>query len=166
MYFKGCQSVSQFSHSVVSDSVTPGTAARQAFLSITNSQGLLKLMSAELVMPTISSSVIPSSCCFQLSQHHEVKSLSHVRLFAMPWTVAYQVPPSMGFSRQEYGSGLPFPSPGDIPNPGIEPRSPTLYADIYHLNHQEMLFTPQRGFPLSSYRQIRCDSDPIHSIRD
>ena len=81
-------------------------------------------------------------------------------------TVAYQVPLSMGFSRQEHWSGFPFPSPGDIPNPGIEPRSPTLYADIYHLNHQEMLFTPQRGFPLSSYRQIRCDSDPIHSIRD
>ena len=56
----------------------------------------------------------------------EVKSLSRVRLFATSWTVAYQVPPSMGFSRQEYWSGLPFPSLGDLPNPGIEPRSPTL----------------------------------------
>ena len=46
-----------------------------------------------------------------------------------PWTVAHQVPPSMGFSRQEYWSGLPFPSPGDLPNPGIEPKSPTLQAD-------------------------------------
>ena len=46
-----------------------------------------------------------------------------------PWTVAHQAPPSMGFSRQEYWSGLPFPSPGDLPNPGIEPRSPTLQAD-------------------------------------
>ena len=55
-----------------------------------------------------------------------VKSLSHVRFFVTPWTVAYQVPPSMGFSRQEYWSGLPFPSPGDLPNPGIEPGSPTL----------------------------------------
>ena len=45
------------------------------------------------------------------------------------WTVAHQAPPSMGFSRQEYWSGLPFPSPGDLPNPGIEPRSPTLQAD-------------------------------------
>ena len=45
------------------------------------------------------------------------------------WTVAYQAPPSMGFSRQEYWSGLPFPSPGDIPDPGIVPRSPTLQAD-------------------------------------
>ena len=46
-----------------------------------------------------------------------------------PWTVAYQVPPSMGFSRQEYWSGLPFPSPGDLPDPGIEPRSPAFQAD-------------------------------------
>ena len=58
-----------------------------------------------------------------------VKSLSRVRLFATPWTVAHQAPPSMGFSRQEYWSGLPIPSPGDLPNPGIEPRSPTLWAD-------------------------------------
>ena len=46
-----------------------------------------------------------------------------------PWTVAHQAPPSMGFSRQEFWSGLPFPSPGDLPDPGIEPRSPTLQAD-------------------------------------
>ena len=59
----------------------------------------------------------------------KVKSLSRVRLFATPWTVAYQAPPSMGFSRQEYWSGLPFPSPGDLPDPGIEPRSPTFQAD-------------------------------------
>ena len=58
-----------------------------------------------------------------------VKLLSRVRLFATPWTAAYQAPPSMGFSRQEYWSGLPFPSPGDLPNPGIEPGSPALEAD-------------------------------------
>ena len=46
-----------------------------------------------------------------------------------PMAVAHQAPPSMGFSRQEYWSGLPFPSPGDLPDPGIEPRSPTLQAD-------------------------------------
>ena len=46
-----------------------------------------------------------------------------------PWTVAYQTPPSMGFSRQEYWSGLPFPPPGDLPNPGIEPRSLALQVD-------------------------------------
>ena len=48
---------------------------------------------------------------------------------ATPWTVAHQAPLSMGFSRQEYWSGLPFPSPGDLPNPGIEPGSPALQAD-------------------------------------
>ena len=58
-----------------------------------------------------------------------MKSLSHVRLFVTPWTVAYQAPPSMGFSRQEYWSGLPFPSSGDLPDPGIEPGSPALRAD-------------------------------------
>ena len=50
-------------------------------------------------------------------------------LFANPWTVAYQALPSMGFSRQEYWSGLPFPSPGDFPNPGIKPGSPALQTD-------------------------------------
>ena len=57
------------------------------------------------------------------------KSLSHVQLFATPWTVAQQAPPSMEFSRQDYWSGLPFPSPGDLPDLGIEPRSPTLQTD-------------------------------------
>ena len=59
----------------------------------------------------------------------KVKSLSRVRLFATPGTIACQAPLSMGFSRQEYWSGLPFPSPGDLPNPGIEPGSPALQAD-------------------------------------
>ena len=58
-----------------------------------------------------------------------MKSLSRVRLFATPWTVAYQASQSMGFSRQEYWSGVPFPSPGDLPDPGIEPPSPALQAD-------------------------------------
>ena len=59
----------------------------------------------------------------------KVKSLSCVRLFATPWTVAYQAPPSMGFFRQEYWSGLPLPSPGDLPDTGIKPWSPALQAD-------------------------------------
>ena len=54
---------------------------------------------------------------------------SRVRLFATPETVAHQAPLSMGFSRKEYWSGLPFPSPGDLHDPGIEPRSPVLQAD-------------------------------------
>ena len=57
------------------------------------------------------------------------QSLSHVRLFAAPWTVAHQAPLSIGFSRPEYWSGLPFPLPGDRPGPGIELRSPALYVD-------------------------------------
>ena len=56
-------------------------------------------------------------------------SLSCVRLFATPQTVALQAPLSVGFFRQEYWSGLPFPSPEDLPNPGIEPSSPSLQAD-------------------------------------
>ena len=59
----------------------------------------------------------------------KVKSLSRVRLFVTPQTVAYQASLSMGISRQEYLSGLPFPSPGNLPDPGIEPRSPALQAD-------------------------------------
>ena len=58
-----------------------------------------------------------------------MKLLSCVQLFATPWTVAHQASLSMGFSRQEYWSGLPFPSPGDLPNPGIKPGSPALRAD-------------------------------------
>ena len=57
------------------------------------------------------------------------KSIIGVRLFATPWTIAHQALPSMGFSRQEYWSGLPFPSPGDLPDPGIKPKSPALEAD-------------------------------------
>ena len=59
------------------------------------------------------------------------KSLSRVQFFATPWTVADQSPPSMEFSRQEFWSGLPFPSPEDLPDPGIEPGSPALQADAF-----------------------------------
>jgi len=64
--------------------------------------------------------------------------LSRVWLFVTPWTVAHQAPLSMEFSRQEYWSGLPFPSPEDLPNPGIKPRSPALQADslpLYNLRN-------------------------------
>ena len=76
-----------------------------------------------------------------------MKSLSCVRLFATPWTVARQAPLSMGFSRQEYWSGLPFSSPGDLPNPGIEPRSPTLQADS--------LFSEPPGKPREGGKEIQ-----------
>ena len=58
-----------------------------------------------------------------------VKLLTLVRVFATPWTVAHQPPLSMGFSRQDHWRGLLFPSPGDLPDPGIEPGSPALQAD-------------------------------------
>ena len=64
---------------------------------------------------------------FLISLWSEVKSLSCVRLFVTPWSLPGS--PSMGFFRQEYWNGLPFPSPGDLPNPGIKPWSPTLEAD-------------------------------------
>ena len=60
----------------------------------------------------------------ELSRQEYWLLFSHVQLCATPWTAAHQVPPSLGFSRQEYWSGLPFPPPGDLPNPGIEPVSP------------------------------------------
>ena len=64
-----------------------------------------------------------------VTRRSEVKSLSRVQFFVTPRTVAHQTPPFMEFSRQEYWSGLPFPSPRDLPNPGMEPRSPALQAD-------------------------------------
>ena len=68
-------------------------------------------------------------CSLYFIPSKKMKSLSRVRLFSTPWTVAHQVPPSMEFSRQEYWSGLTFPSSGDLPDAGIEPGSPALQAD-------------------------------------
>ena len=86
--------------------------------------------SSQWCHPTISSSVIPFySLPPSIFPSIKVKLLSRVQLFVTPWTVAYQAPLSMGFSRQECWSGLPSPSPGDLPDPGIEPRSPALQAD-------------------------------------
>ena len=76
----------------------------------------------------------------------KVKSVSCVQLFSTLWTVAHQAPPPMGFSRQEYWSGLPFLSPGDLPDSGIEPGFPALKADFfYHLSHHRSNF--HRGHP-------------------
>ena len=69
----------------------------------------------------------------------KVKLLSRVRPFATPWTVTYQAPPTMGFSRQEYWSGLPFPSLGDLNNPGLNPGLPHCRRTLYCLNHQVKL---------------------------
>ena len=66
-----------------------------------------------------------------IHQFSSVQSLSRVRLFVTMWTVAQQVPLPMGFSRQEYWSGLPFPPPGDSPKPGIKPVSPVLTGRFF-----------------------------------
>ena len=155
-----CKVISvQFSHSVVSDSATPWTAACQASVSITNSRSLLKLVSIESMMPSNHlipcCPLVPCMLCYAKSLQscptlcdpidgsppgfpvpgilqartlewvaisssnawkwkEKVKSLSRVRLLATPRTAAYQTPPSMGFSRQEYWSGVPLPSPSTL----------------------------------------------------
>ena len=83
----------------------------------------------------------PSCCDCPAALKLKVKSLNPVWLFATPWTVACHIPLSVGFSRQEYWSGLPFPSPRDLPNPGIEPRSPS---------------TPGRLFTVWATREAHC----------
>ena len=60
-----------------------------------------------------------------------VETPSHVLLFATPWTVAHQAPLSMGFPRQEYWSGVPFPAPGALPTPGFKPASPPLAGGFF-----------------------------------
>ena len=67
----------------------------------------------------------------QVVWHIVVCMLSYVWLLVTPWTAAHRAPLSMGFSRQEYWLGLPFPSPGDLPDPGIEPTSPTLAGGFF-----------------------------------
>ena len=76
------------------------------------------------------------------SSWKKVKSLSSVPLFATQGTIAYQAPPSMGFLRQEYWSRLPFPTPGDLPEPGIEPGSPTFFSSIQSLSCVWLFVTP------------------------
>ena len=79
--------------------------------------------------------------------HTVVQSLTSVRHFETPWTVAHQAPLSMGFPRQEYSSRLPFPFPGDLPNPGIKPASHAWQADSLSLSHL--------GSPLSPFCRKR-----------
>ena len=96
---------------VVSDSLRPTDCSTQAPLYSTASQNLLKFMFTECLVVVWS---LVAKLCPNLTN---------------PWTVACQVPLFMEFSRQEYWSGLPCPSPGDLPDPGIKPRSPALQAD-------------------------------------
>ena len=101
-------------------------------------EGGRELMS-HLLIRTLILSEDPTLMTSYKPKEVKVKLLSHVRLFVTLWTVVYQSPLSIGFSRQEYWSGLPFPSPGDLPNPGIEPGSPTSRQTLYHLSHQRSL---------------------------
>ena len=105
----------------------------QMFGNHTPGKGLISRMCREFMKLNNNKDNSAQKRTKDLNRHfsREVKSLSRVQLFATPWTVAYQAPPSMGFSRQEYWSGLPLPSPGDLPDPGIEPRSPALQADAF-----------------------------------
>ena len=91
-----------------------------------------------------------------------MKSLSRVQLFATPWTVTYQASPSMGFSRQEYWSGLPFPSPGDVPDPGIEPVSPVLQADALTSEPQGSLVNFLASPKINCYTFFTCS--PEHKL--
>ena len=78
--------------------------------------------------------------------------LSRVQLFATPWTAACQAPLPIALSRQEYWSGLPFPTPGDLPDPGIEPASPRLAGRFFTA---EPLWKPQQGLYAAS--QLTCN---------
>ena len=98
----------------------------------------------------------------------KVKSFSRVRLFSTLWTVDQQAPLSMGFSRQEYWSGLPFPSPGDLPDPRIEPRSPALQADTLTSElpgklsgHQAVLDSGFEVWPVS-FRAVKVPLSDSH----
>ena len=86
----------------------------------------------------------------------KAKLLSHVWLFATPWTVAHQAPPSMEFSRQEYWSGVPFPFLGDLPDPGIEPRSPALQPDALP---SEPPGNPRQGSPVTAWMGGAMEKD-------
>ena len=83
-------------------------------------------------------STISHSTYLYLILHHlfVVQSIIRSYSFATPWTVAHQAPLSMGFPRQEYWSGLPFPSPGDLPDPGIKLMSSALAVEFFTVSHQ------------------------------
>ena len=95
---------------------------------------------------------------YQWAQYESLISLSCVWLFVTPWTVAHQAPPFMGFSRQEYWSGLPFPSPGELPYPGIKPGSPTLQADAL-LSEPKIMASG----PITSWQ---IDGETVETVSD
>ena len=88
-----------------------------------------------------------------ITSHQWSESVKLLRLFAIPWTVAYQPPLFMEFFRQEYWSGLPFPSPWELPDPGIKPRSPTLQADTLPSEPPEKLLVRMVIIKKSMFRK-------------
>ena len=94
----------------------------------------------------------------------KVKSLSRVRLFVTPWTMAYQAPPSMGFSWQEYWSGLPFPSPGDLPDPGIQPGSPAFQEDALTSEPLGKPFWTTKEIPKCNFPTCSVSSTDLHLL--
>ena len=91
-----------------------------------------------------------------------MKFLSCVRLFATPWTTAFKAPLSTEFPSQEYWSGLPFSSPGDLPHPGIEPRSPTLQADTLP-SEEELKTKIMASSPITSWE---IDGETVETVAD
>ena len=125
---------------------------RRGAVQICLQRGLLLTCSAGNWQPVCA---VPSgpSWAWVLAVCMYAQLLSHVRLFATPWTVAHQAPLSMEFSRQEYWSGLPFPSPGNLSNPRIEPRSLACRQILYHLSHQ--------GSPKVGWGDLNSDTKEI-----
>ena len=106
-----------------------------------------------------------SACCGVSLKLIEVKSVSRVWLFATPWTVAYKAPLSTELSRQEYWRGLPFPSPGDPPNPGIEPGSPASQADALPSESPgKPVLTILCNHHVGSYLRRRTGSSPVDPV--
>ena len=159
------------SHSVVSDSLQP-----HGLYSLWNSLGQnTSLPLLQGIFPTQGLNPGLPHCrwiLYQLSHKGSprtlervvvVQSLSHVRLFAIPWTVVLQAPLSMRFSRQEYWSGLPCPSPGDLPNPGIEPGSPALQANSLLIQSKEEMID-KKVCLVSTERRVLCHNDALISF--
>ena len=110
-----------------------------------------------------------ASCpCLEINNSHltdwePVKLLSRVWLFGIPWTVAYQTPPPREFSKQGYWSGLPFLSPGNLPDPGIKPRSPALQADVLPSEPQGKLDRLRSQWQHTWSHHAQLITEPFHA---
>ena len=120
---------SRWCHPTISSSVVPFSSCLQSFPALGSFlMSQLFASDGQSTRASPSTSLLPMNIqdWFPLNLKSENEITQSCLTLVTPWTVAYQAPPSMGFSRQEYWSGLPFPSPGDLCDPGIEPGSPAL----------------------------------------